>query len=529
MFTRIFLATLICTIFVAPAQASDIDDARAAAEAGDHDTALEILMPLAEEHDAQAEHAIGIFYFYGLGVEQDYEESAKWFRRSAEQGYAKGQSGLGLMYASGWGVKQDYDEARKWLRKAANQGLAEAQAELGLIYLQGSGVKQDYDEALKLFSAAADQGNTKAQVSLATMYEGGLGVKADNQLAARWTRLAADNGDPVARHNMGASYATGFVVPFDYVEAMAWYRKAADQGYAESQYMVGWMYEHGEGVEPNVEEAMRWYALAAQQGHPAAMARLASDHEPEIRLPARVLEAIELAKRHLTAKVIIEVAIPFAEMGATVHLGEETITKRDVRRYKKEYKKRLETSRDEIEQLGYEKISGTYTSETSESCERIQSSLAELQSGSVSRIEITQNGFEAEVNLVFITDGKESRLSNSAIVVEQSVVMVDELNTDYYFWGVIDGGKIVIAPDLAVLDGWPDWAGPPKREDLEGCTIILRPTEMIPPEQVGRMNRLGMSASGRTETVARKMNERRVCARKQTFVPSDTKLVDSCK
>jgi TPR repeat protein len=477
MFGKSLSGALICAIVLAPAQAKDIDDARVAADAGDYDTAFEILTPLAEAQDAEAEHAIGLFYFYALGVEQDYEEAAKWFRKSAEQGYAEGQSALGLMYASGWGVEQDYNQAREWLRKAVNQGLAEAQAELGLMYLQGYGVTQDYDEALQLFRAAADQGNTKAQVSLATMYRGGLGVEADSDEALRWNRIAAESGDPVAQHNMGASYATGHGVPFDYGEAMSWYRKAADQGYAESQYMIGWMYEHGEGVAPDNEEAMRWYALAAEQGHPGAKSRLTSDAGEGPELPTQVLEAIELAKKYLTTKVALEVAVPYAEMGATVHMGDMTISKENVRQYKKDFKRQLKTHRDEIRRRGYPEIAGTYTSETTESCSRIRSSMGDLQGGDVTHVEITQDGFEIEVVLVFAVDGKEFRLSNSAVIVEQGMVMVDELNTDYYFWGVVDDGNITIAPDPGVLAAWPEWAGPPKREDLEGCTIILRPTE----------------------------------------------------
>jgi uncharacterized protein len=55
-------------------------------------------------------------YAQGLGVEQDYAEAVKWYRKAADQGVTAAQSNLGLMYAQGLGVAQDYAEAVKWYR-----------------------------------------------------------------------------------------------------------------------------------------------------------------------------------------------------------------------------------------------------------------------------------------------------------------------------------------------------------------------------------------------------------------------------
>jgi TPR repeat protein len=44
-----------------------------------------------------------------------------------------GQNNLGVMYYGGEGVPQDYAEAVKWYRKAADQGYAPAQAGLGAV------------------------------------------------------------------------------------------------------------------------------------------------------------------------------------------------------------------------------------------------------------------------------------------------------------------------------------------------------------------------------------------------------------
>ena len=63
--------------------------------------------------------------------------------QSAEQGVAEAQFNLGVMYYDGQGVRQDYAEAFRWFRQAAEQGNADAQYNLGSMYHIGHGVRQD--------------------------------------------------------------------------------------------------------------------------------------------------------------------------------------------------------------------------------------------------------------------------------------------------------------------------------------------------------------------------------------------------
>jgi hypothetical protein len=83
-----------------------------------------LFLPLAEQGDAIAQSHLGVLYFLGLEVPQDYQEAVKWYRLSAEQGNAFAQSNLGFMYFMGGGVPQDFKEAFKWSRLAAEQGNA---------------------------------------------------------------------------------------------------------------------------------------------------------------------------------------------------------------------------------------------------------------------------------------------------------------------------------------------------------------------------------------------------------------------
>jgi TPR repeat protein len=81
---------------------------------------------------------------------------------AAEQGHAEAQFNLGLMYYNGQGVPQEYKAAVQWFRKAAEQGDAEAQFNMGSMYYNGESVPQDYSEAYAWCNIAAVQGHENA-------------------------------------------------------------------------------------------------------------------------------------------------------------------------------------------------------------------------------------------------------------------------------------------------------------------------------------------------------------------------------
>jgi len=103
--------------------ADDFQDATDAYERKDYETAYKLILPLAEQGDAQAQYNLGVMYDKGRGVPQDYKEAVKWYRLAAEQGVREAQYNLGNKYSKGQGVPQDYKEAVKWYRLAAEQDM----------------------------------------------------------------------------------------------------------------------------------------------------------------------------------------------------------------------------------------------------------------------------------------------------------------------------------------------------------------------------------------------------------------------
>jgi TPR repeat protein len=189
---------------------------------------------MAEKGDARAQFNLGGMYAKGLGVRQDYQEAAKWWRLAAAQGDADAQNNLGYLYENGKGVAQDYQEAAKWWRLAAAQGDARAQFNLGGMYAKGLGVRQDFREAVKWWRLAAANGNAQAQMSLGVAYHEGEGVAQDHREAAKWYQLAAAQGNAGAQNNLGVLYANGQGVTQDYGEAVKLWRLAAAQGNADA-------------------------------------------------------------------------------------------------------------------------------------------------------------------------------------------------------------------------------------------------------------------------------------------------------
>ena len=88
----------------------------------------------------------------------------------AEWGKTTSQCELGLMYYKGQAVEQNYKEAFKWIRVSAQKGLPAAQFYLGLMYYEGKAIARNYSDAFYLFLSAAKQGQTEAQFILGNMY-----------------------------------------------------------------------------------------------------------------------------------------------------------------------------------------------------------------------------------------------------------------------------------------------------------------------------------------------------------------------
>jgi TPR repeat protein len=138
---KLFFGMLAVVLVVLPVVAADFAAGLSAYDKGDYATALNEWRPLAEQGDAPSEFNLGLLYYDGHGVPQDYSEAARWFERSAEQGYTKAQHNLGAMYGIGKGVKRDYVRAYKWMSICAAAGDQGCESQRNLVEKKLSGSK----------------------------------------------------------------------------------------------------------------------------------------------------------------------------------------------------------------------------------------------------------------------------------------------------------------------------------------------------------------------------------------------------
>lgn len=125
--------------------------------------ALKEIGPLAKAGNPDAQHLLGLMYYMGRGVPQDYKQALAWHRKAALQGKADAQYVVGAMYYTGNAVIQDHKQAVAWFRKAAEQGHADAQQVMGLMYrYHMGGMPQDNVIAYMLWNLAAAKGSATA-------------------------------------------------------------------------------------------------------------------------------------------------------------------------------------------------------------------------------------------------------------------------------------------------------------------------------------------------------------------------------
>jgi TPR repeat protein len=307
---------------------SDFEQGAAAYDAGNISKAVQMFARAAGKGHRDAQYNLGVLYFYGERLEQDYGEAFKWFEKAARAGHASAQYNLALLYSNGAGVARDEEQAMYWMRQAAAQGHQKAiddiQAYTGSApstpaqsappaqtqEAQAFQLNQDayaafkagnHTRAFELFTRAAEMGQPVSQYNLAALYENGIGTAPNNQQAIYWYRASAaqghseaqaavqrltanapaqtappaptqsNNADAIELFNEGVTaYEAG-----DDDNAFELYSQAADMGLMQAQYNLATMYYDGEGTEKDYAAAISWLRKSAEQGFAPAQSLLA--------------------------------------------------------------------------------------------------------------------------------------------------------------------------------------------------------------------------------------------------------------
>lgn len=125
----------------------------------------------AQSGNAKAQFELGVMYFKGFGMPQDYIKALDFFGKAAAQGHERAKDyipktyfALGSDYFSeDAGERQDDQEAFKWFSKAAELGHAQSQYIVGLMYYFGEGIPKDESKGVQLIKQSAQNGFEEAR------------------------------------------------------------------------------------------------------------------------------------------------------------------------------------------------------------------------------------------------------------------------------------------------------------------------------------------------------------------------------
>lgn len=232
----------------------------------EYNKALSLYMTAEALGSGEGSYGVGRIYYYGYGVQKDYEEAFQHFQIGAQREDPACQYFLGGMYVEGEAGIQDDSLGFKWLRRAASHKYEKAYVLVGQMYYQGKGISQNYGYARLWLEEAAKIGDYSAMSLLGMIYHEGLGVAVDDRKAFCYFRDAVKGNDVSRRFNLGLMYYNGSGTIVSKYLAFQNFKIAADAGDVQAIWMIANMYEKGEGAKADQSEAFMYYKLLADQG-----------------------------------------------------------------------------------------------------------------------------------------------------------------------------------------------------------------------------------------------------------------------
>lgn len=98
--------------------------------------------------------------------EKKYDEAVAHLKSAAEKNHTEAMNCLGYCYSRALGVTQDLNGAAQWYKYSAEKKSATAMFNLALCYAQGKGVEMNCETARRYFKEAADLNHKAAQSAL---------------------------------------------------------------------------------------------------------------------------------------------------------------------------------------------------------------------------------------------------------------------------------------------------------------------------------------------------------------------------
>ena len=180
-------------------------------------------------------------------------------KKLAEKGNSETYAMLGIQYWRGDGVIEDYIEAYKWLLLAGVNGDDVA------------AIKQDLAEKMTPAQISESQRLAKEflqkkKPKTANAQEGQNIQREDMEVIFNWLIKDAEKGNITTQKQLGDAYYYGMGIQRNFLEAIKWYSKAAQKGSSEAQKSLANMYYDGQGVVIDYVESYKWALIAGMNG-----------------------------------------------------------------------------------------------------------------------------------------------------------------------------------------------------------------------------------------------------------------------
>ncbi|MEG0378043.1 MAG: tetratricopeptide repeat protein, partial [Eubacterium sp.] len=135
---------------------------------------LELMTNLIKTGDFAAMEKVADYFFYETNKQKlsadQFNEIFEMYMKLAEQGNGHAMAVIGVMYYEGVNIKQDYRLAKEWYEKAAEAGDTWGINNLGYCYYYGREIECDYEKAYYYFGRSAARGNHCGMYKIGDMY-----------------------------------------------------------------------------------------------------------------------------------------------------------------------------------------------------------------------------------------------------------------------------------------------------------------------------------------------------------------------
>lgn len=162
---KLLTTVILIAAIHSPAWSGELENGIKALEAQHYSEALNILLPLANSGNAEAQRLIGEMSFNGQGMKKNTTAAFKWNELSAASGNATAQFNLGYLYEHGEGVQKSNINALEWYTKAALQDYVPAERKLGDLY-----ATTDRDKAIYWYDKARIAGDKAAYEGFSKLF-----------------------------------------------------------------------------------------------------------------------------------------------------------------------------------------------------------------------------------------------------------------------------------------------------------------------------------------------------------------------